>query len=628
MTTPQLPERAAGRDQLAAIVATSPADAGAATDSFAVYSITIPQALTETAAASDVLAVTIQPAPPPTPALTAPPIASPAFIRSKMPRMYVQNLLTGQWYHRDVQGVTSPSITWSLNAPDTFTCTLAPPRQDMMDGSGNAVLLEWRDAVYLEEQDEIKFGGIVTSSQMTGPQWQITATGFIGYANGMFYEGPNINMTRVDALDAVRILWAYLQRQNGSNLSLDLGTQKAGFLIGAQFPPGTSMVLGAFGPFRRGTSTVWVTNAAALQQGNNIAINGDSYTVKTIYTNRAGAASGKLLLNRPLSTTYYGGMPVVQIQPIVPWTMYAYNNTDIGQDIDSIAKEAIFDYGERHTWVDVHNKLAVKHQMVFGVPRLGRRMVNLRFVEGENIIQAVTVTRDGSKYANDVIGLGAGSGSSQVHTQAANTNTGRLRRQYVYTDQTANTVPRIAARAHKVLTSMMNIDTVTQAVVINHPNAPWGSFGPGDDVLITLTAGWRNTSIWSRITQMTQDPQTDLITLTLARSDSYTYMPETGVAGTLLCLTQCWTRRSPPSASSSLRHLRASPCLSATSGRATTSRTPPSTAARSRSTTRTATRHWSSGSRATAATASTGSARSSRPPTCRTRRRCTPACPR
>jgi hypothetical protein len=167
------------------------------------------------------------------------------------------------------------------------------------------------------------------------------------------------------------------------------------------------------------------------------------------------------------------------------------------------------------------------------VPRLGGRLTGLRFCEGENIVQAATTTRDGSKYANDIIGLGAGSGSAQVRAQAANANTGRLRRSYVYTDQTANTVARVSVKAAKILAAMQNIDTVTQIVIKNHPNAPWGSFGPGDDIPVMLAQGWRNTTIWSRITQMTQDPTTDLMTLTLARSDSFTYMPETGIAGTI-----------------------------------------------------------------------------------------------
>jgi hypothetical protein len=570
MTTPALPDRAGAREQVAvgaavpeadvaaarealaagqvttsaadvaaaaeslalgAIQAAPQQDVAAAADALVITSIQVFPALAEAAGAAETFTVTIGAAPAQVPG-TRIGIASPAFIRSQMPRMHVQNLLTGAWWHRDVQGLTSPSVTWALNAPDSFTCTLAPPRPDMMDSSGNALLLEWRDALYLEERDEIKFGGIVTSSTMQGPQWQLTATGFVGYANGIIYEGGTISQTNIDALDAVRTLWNWVQAQPGGNIGLNLGTQKAGVLIGSQHPPGASAVLGSFGPFRTGQTFVWLSNAAAFSNGQVILINGDQYTIKTVEMNAQNVATGKVDLTTALRATYQTGMPVIQLQALVPWTMSWTNSTDIGQEVDSIRAEAIFDYREQHGWID-GTKKAVGHQMIFGVPRLGRRLVNLRFCEGENIVEAGQITRDGAKYANDVIGLGAGQGTSQIRTTAANLNTGRLRRSYVYADQTCDTVARIASKANRILAAMSNIDTVTLITVKNHPNAPWGSFGPGDDIPVMLASGWRNTTIWSRITQMTQDPTTDLIQLTLARSDSFTYMPETGVAGTL-----------------------------------------------------------------------------------------------
>ena len=518
---------------LGTVIAAPQQDAAGAADALVITSIQVFPALAQAAAASDVLTVTIGPAPAQVPG-THIAIASPAFIRSQMPRMHVQNLLTGTWWHRDVQGLTSPSVTWALNAPDSFTCTLAPPRPDMMDSSGNAVLLEWRDAIYLEEKDEIKFGGIVTSSTMQGPSWTVTATGFVGYANGTIYEGPNISQTNIDALDAVRTIWRWVQSQPGGNIGLNLGTQKAGVLIGSQHPPGASAVVtNNIGPAKKGNSYLWVSNwAQGFSNGNVVLINGDQYTIKTVEVNAQNNQTGKVDLTTPLRSDYLAGMPFIQLQAIVPWTMLWSNSTDCGQEIDSIRAEAIFDYKERHYWTEAA-KTAVTHQLIFGVPRIGTRLNNLRFCEGENIVQAGQVTRDGTKYANNIIGLGAGQGNSQIRTTASNLNTGRLRRSYVYTDQTCDTVARIAARANKILTAMQNIDAVTSVVVKNHPNAPWGSFGPGDDIPVMLASGWRNTVIWSRITQMTQDPTTDLITLTLARSDSFTYMPETGVAGTL-----------------------------------------------------------------------------------------------
>ena len=91
----------------------------------------------------------------------------------------------------------------------------------------------------------------------------------------------------------------------------------------------------------------------------------------------------------------------------------------------------------------------------------------------------------------------------------------------------------MAVKAQRQLQARSNLDTVTQITVGNHPNAPFGSFMPGDDILVMLASGWRVDQIWSRITAMSQDPTTDQMTLTLARSDSFTYMAESGQAGTI-----------------------------------------------------------------------------------------------
>ena len=698
---PNVTDVAAGRDALTAAVSASSADVAAATDAIAVVSsgptvsdtevaaaeddisiaINQPIAVADLAGAADGIVVTIGGAPAPTPG-TAIKVASPAFIKSQMPRMHIQNLITGQWFHRDVQGVVNPSVTWALNSPDAFTCTLTPPRGDLMDASGNAVVLEWRDAIYLEEADQIKFGGIVTQSTISGPQWNITAMGFAGYPNGMPYEGADYVRTKIDALDVVRFLWDWLQSQPGGNINMVLDNTKAGFLLGAQVeqgitsemardaktgdnniwignaqafnrnesitisgqpytvtnvvhnPPGhatgqmfispnlaephkqhepvtqTSPVFATLArPAPSGANNVWLGTSAPFASGELITISGDQYTINQINTDSKGTPTGQITLTTNTRKAYAQGAAVYQVRTITPFEMHWYNSTDIGSEIGSIRDEAIFDWREVHSWSG--DRKAVRHQLVFGVPRIGGRLQNLRFAEGENIVEAVTMARDGTKYANNVVGLGSGTGSAQIRVTAADASTQRLRRTYIYTDQTAYTNARMSAKANKVLTSMKNIDSVTSIVVKNHPNAPFGSFMPGDDIAVMIGSGWRNTTIWSRITQMQQDPTTDLMTLTLARSDSFTYIPDTGLAGTMLCLssTPLSTRSLPRSRSWVPR----SRTWSGTSARHTTPATPRSTAARSPSTTRPAHLPWSSGSRATARSPPSRSAPSSRP---------------
>jgi hypothetical protein len=533
--------------------------------------------------------------------LTAP-IASPAFIKSQMPRMHIQNLITKQWYHRDVQGITSPTITWNLNNPDTFQCTLSPPRADMLDSTGNPFVRSWRDAVYLEENDTINFGGIVTESQFNGPQWTLTATGWAGYPSGTPYTGANYTAYNLDALDAVRFIWGWIQASVETHLGLQLDTAKAGADVGAGLTSLASTQLARSAA--SGQPYIWVWNAASLSNGMRITVNGIAYTIKTVMTNSSGTATGELNLGTNLNETHNAGEDVLQVQTwttlaraaasgaaaiyvwdaagfatgqviligTVPYTVSSvptnsagtptgelilssglneahaageqivlaptpfqllwYNTTDCGQEIQSIQQEIPFDWHEQHVWSNAA-KTDVEHYLHFGVPRIGTRRSDLRFAEGENIIQPVQVVDDGSTFADNIIALGAGSGSAELRASASALSGQRLSRTQVYTDQTVLTQARLQSKAAKFLASVQNIDAPQQVTVKNHANAPFGSFMCGDDIPVTMCTGWRNTVIWCRVVSIAQDPTTDIATLTLARSDSYSYMAESGEAGTL-----------------------------------------------------------------------------------------------
>lgn len=510
-----------------AIGVTSPGtDSGGAVDSITVteaYGV----AQADAGAAVDVLTVARTAPPLPTPVLVTLAPAPQVFIRSQIPRMHCQNLISGEWLHRDVQGITQPSVTWNLNAADSFSCTLGPPRADMRDSGGEPLLTEWRDAIYLEEDNEIKWGGILTSSTFQGPSWTLGATGFSGFASGMVYEGATYTATRVEAMDVVRKLWDWLQSQGGTNLGLNIPSFSSGYLLGNQLPslPVSGSLVANAG---RGQNTISVSDGSVWSAGMVLQMRGDggTYTIKS----RSG---GKLTLTTTLKgrdTLYTKGNTVTQIVQPTPYQLAWWNSTDIGQEIESIRQEAVFDWREQHAW-DSSAKAAVRHTWVAAHPRIGARRSELRFCEGENIIVAGTVTRDGSQYAQRVIGTGYGQGSATVRSTVTGPG-GRLNRSYVYSDQAVTSKARMTVLARKVQSSMNNIDAITSITVKNHRNAPFGSFLVGDDIPVRLCTGWRNALIWSRITSITQDPTTDLMTLTVARSDSFNYLAESGQAGT------------------------------------------------------------------------------------------------
>ena len=381
MTTPALPERAGAAESLSVGISLPDAagaaealtvvigpyqnDGAGAVDDIPGVSMQVAVSLTvtpaERAAATDGLIVAKLPVPTPVPGLVAR-IASPAFIKSAMPVMHLQNLITGKWLHRDVQGVSSPSITWALNAPDSFSCTLGPPRPDLLDPSGNPVAQEWRDACYLEEAGKIKFGGILTSSSFNGPQWQVTFTGFMGYPNGTPYEGPDYSKTNIDALDVVRYLWSWLQGQPQSNIGLDPDSTDSGTLLGDVVPAGAKSTLN--GNSKAGSTVIKVHDAGPFNPKMKVSLGGGAaHIVKS-----TSPSANTVTLTGATANYHKDGTSIAQVMSPTPYQLFWYNSTDIGQEIGNIQNEAVFDMWETHAWTDAA-KSGVSHRMHFGVPR-------------------------------------------------------------------------------------------------------------------------------------------------------------------------------------------------------------------------------------------------------------------
>lgn len=391
------------------------------------------------------------------------------FSANTKPRVYAQNVLTGAWLHRDID-ISQPQITRGLSGGDQFTFNITPVDRSLLDSTGNPIIQKWNTAIYFEESDVIRNGGIVTQVSATGPMLTVSGIGFTAYPNGYSYES-RYSATNVDILDVVREIWSNVQSQTAGNIGVVLDSTLSGVKLGTTTQP-----------------------------------------VQTTVKNSNGTSTTKT------------------VNQVVPYSLDWSNSTDCGQEIQNLADQCPFDFREFHTWAD-STKQAVNHRMGLYVPRAGRRAFELRFAEGENIVQDPTITDDGTNYANNVVVQGAGTGTTTIRG-ATTVIDGHIRRNVVYVDQTITTAQSAQKMAASILPSYMNTDTVTQIVIKNHQHAVFGSFDVGDDILITIGSYWRNIQTWHRIISYTQDPTTDQMTLTLARSDSFTYQPLTGTAGT------------------------------------------------------------------------------------------------
>lgn len=201
-----------------------------------------------------------------------------------------------------------------------------------------------------------------------------------------------------------------------------------------------------------------------------------------------------------------------------PYELLWHEAPDMGSEIDALAQAAPFDYVERHAW----DGDAIRHEVVIGYPRLGRRRTDLAFVHGDNVSAVGSPEIRGDDFANEILVLGAGEGEGSKRRTAA-VRDGRLRRVSVYTAKDVSDTTRLDRLAASRLTSHQAPLTIPSIVVRDHPSAPLGSWDVGDDILVEATLPWvGEVSLWHRITgwELVSDTTASL---SLARSDTFTY---------------------------------------------------------------------------------------------------------
>ena len=195
-----------------------------------------------------------------------------------------------------------------------------------------------------------------------------------------------------------------------------------------------------------------------------------------------------------------------------------WSTHDMGREFDSLAEETPFDYREVHTWTDDGS---IQHRIEIGYPSLGAERDDLRFVVGENVVQPLRVTFEGADYASEVVVLGAGEGRAMIRQSVRANERTRLRRVAVLEAREASTDVKAASIARNELVFRYGDADVATVVIRDHPNAPLGSFAPGDFILVqSKGSGWGDaTFMWVRILEYTVDPESDNIALVVTRKE-------------------------------------------------------------------------------------------------------------
>lgn len=206
-----------------------------------------------------------------------------------------------------------------------------------------------------------------------------------------------------------------------------------------------------------------------------------------------------------------------------PYELMWWNGTDIGKEINTLAKETPFDFIERSEWNA--DKTEVLHFIDIGFPRVGTRRYELVFRQDENLLAAIGPEEPDDLFASQVLVLGSGEGRDTIRGYAGRVFGGRVRRVAVLDDKTVQNVNRAHSLAHLDLERRQALYDVEEITVnARHINAPFGSFLVGDDILVEAEVPWiGRVRQWERIISFVYSPDTEEVRIRLRRSESFIY---------------------------------------------------------------------------------------------------------
>lgn len=206
-----------------------------------------------------------------------------------------------------------------------------------------------------------------------------------------------------------------------------------------------------------------------------------------------------------------------------PYTLFWWDDTDCGQEIDSLARDTPFDYVEHDVWNS--DKTDVEHFILPAYPRTGTRRFDLAFVAGENILSVALLREEPDQYASEVIVRGAGEGKDSIRGFAANIIGHRIRQSVSVTDRTITTHEAANARAQEELRRRQAFLKIREITILDrHGNASLGDFSLGDDILVQVELYWfGEIQMWCRIISFDWTPAARTITLQLENSEVFDY---------------------------------------------------------------------------------------------------------
>ncbi|WP_404949133.1 siphovirus ReqiPepy6 Gp37-like family protein [Streptomyces sp. ARC14] len=396
-------------------------------------------------------------------------------------RFIAQRALTDEVIDWDVPFTLSSNPKRDLSGPGAMSGTIEPEYARMIGPDGEPILQEWGTKLYAEVDGAIRWGGVVTATGFDNAKATIQCEGFSCYPKGIPFESVIVSGVLITPKDP----YAGKDKNHDGWVDGKKGKQK----VPPPPKPYGGPRIDVYDAFRR----IW--SHVQNRPYGNIGLRIDTHDLGELL----GAKDGS-----------------------DPWELAWWNNPDCGNTLDTLARDIPFDWVETHAWADSTSN-EIEHRIRLGKPRLGRKRDDLRFADGENITAIAKPEGLGDEYANEVFVLGKGEGQKMKRTQIYRYQPGRLRRVVTVVDKTLSSGTALRSRGNRELNGHSQKLQIPAIQIRNHPNAKFGSWALGDDILVQVEVPWiGSVAIWHRIISDELSPN-DMCVLTLKRSDSFVY---------------------------------------------------------------------------------------------------------
>ncbi|MFD3815103.1 hypothetical protein ACFWRZ_08555 [Streptomyces rubiginosohelvolus] len=395
-------------------------------------------------------------------------------------RYIAQRTTTHDFLDWDVPFVAKSVPKRELNGPGLMQGTIGPEYMRLMaKPDGLPIITEWGTTLYAEYEGRIRWGGIVTRVKYEGQSMSIECAGYTAYPHGMPFVGPVIQSGA-----KIKQKWAYDGKDKNNDGYIDGSKPKK------KMPP---------------------------RPKDKLTPRWDAYdVVRHIWAHLQNYKRGALgvTLDKHDSGYLLGASDGDD-----PWNLLWWEIPDCGSTIDDVMRLAKADYVERHAWDGTKEKML--HHIDLGTRRLGRTRSDLRFAQGENIVESATPQGQGDYYANNVYVLGKGSGKKTAHVRVV-VDDKRLRRARVISRKSTANLKTLNAYGQSERARHSDMLTVPSIAVRQHPNAPLGSWALGDRILVQIEVPWiGELALWHRVVAEEIDPAAGVAVLSLTRADFY-----------------------------------------------------------------------------------------------------------